>query len=91
MLFLHNGAPAHFSRTVCLFLDVHYPHRWMGRRGPQTWPARSPDLTPLDFYLWGRMKKLAYAEEIGSQEHLRQCIHGAVNTIRVDPGNFERV
>jgi len=29
-----------------------YPNRWIGRGEPQNWPARSPDLTPLEFFLW---------------------------------------
>ena len=24
------------------------------------WPARSPDMTPLNFYLWGRLKNAVY-------------------------------
>jgi hypothetical protein len=27
--------------------------RWIGRVGFTEWPARSPDLTPLHFFLWG--------------------------------------
>jgi hypothetical protein len=26
---------------------------WMGHGGPGNWPARSPHLNPLDFWLWG--------------------------------------
>ena len=28
-----------------------------GRGGPLEWPARSPDLTPMDFWLWGYLKE----------------------------------
>lgn len=28
--------------------------------GPDTWPARSPDLNPLDFYFWGQLHQLFY-------------------------------
>ncbi|EFN75683.1 hypothetical protein EAI_05404, partial [Harpegnathos saltator] len=24
------------------------------------WPARSPDLNPLDFYFWGALKAIVY-------------------------------
>ncbi|KOC60757.1 hypothetical protein WH47_06903 [Habropoda laboriosa] len=34
------------ARTV---LDRMIKERWIGRRGTVRWPARSPDLTPLDF------------------------------------------
>lgn len=51
IIFQHDGAPAHFSRQVRDFLDAHYPERWMGRGGPIIWPARSPDLNVLDFFM----------------------------------------
>ncbi|KAJ4426512.1 hypothetical protein ANN_27326 [Periplaneta americana] len=51
--FLHDGAPAHFSRTARRYLDRRFPDRWIGRGGPIAWSPRSPDLNPLDFYLWG--------------------------------------
>ncbi|PNF43619.1 hypothetical protein B7P43_G03107, partial [Cryptotermes secundus] len=31
----------------------NFGNREIGRGGPITWPPRSPDLTPLDFFLWG--------------------------------------
>ncbi|KAJ4449220.1 hypothetical protein ANN_00617 [Periplaneta americana] len=53
--FLHDGAPAHFSSTARRYLDRRFPDRWIGRGGPIAWPPRSPDLNPLDFYLWGHL------------------------------------
>jgi hypothetical protein len=55
--FQQDGAPAHFGLQVRQFLDREFPNRWIGRRGAIEWPARSPDLNPLDFYLWGGYKK----------------------------------
>ena len=34
------------------------------------WPARSLDLTPLDYFLWGHMKSLDYETSVDSQEDL---------------------
>lgn len=48
--FQQDGAPPHFARTVREFLDEVFPGRWIGRRGSIEWPARSPDLTPMDFF-----------------------------------------
>lgn len=56
MWYQHDGAPAHQSRNVVTWLHEHYNERWIGRTGPIHWPARSPDLNPLDFYLWGDFK-----------------------------------
>ncbi|KOX71830.1 hypothetical protein WN51_03641 [Melipona quadrifasciata] len=42
------------------------------------WPARSSDLTLLDFYLWGTLKQKIYSTEVTSYENLVQCIKNAV-------------
>jgi hypothetical protein len=31
---------------------------WMGRQGPVSWPNSSPDLSPLDFFLWEHITNL---------------------------------
>lgn len=54
--FQQDGAPAHYARLVRQYLDIVFPNRWIGRLGPRAWPPRSPDLTPLDFFLWGFLK-----------------------------------
>jgi hypothetical protein len=41
----------------------------------------SPDITLLDFYLWGRLKLLVYAGNVQSVAHLWKRIIGACNTI----------
>ncbi|PSN47052.1 hypothetical protein C0J52_09366 [Blattella germanica] len=33
---------------------------WIGQRGPIEFRPRSPDLTPMDFYLWGTVKDQVY-------------------------------
>ena len=53
MYFQHHGAPPHSSREVRNFLNYRFPGRWIGRGGPHNWPARSPDLSPLDYCVWG--------------------------------------
>lgn len=56
VIFQQDGAPAHFARIVRQYLDLVFPNRWIGRSGPILWPPRSPDLTALDFFLWGFLK-----------------------------------
>lgn len=50
--FQHDGAPPHFHRDVQNYLNEWMENRWMGRGGPIAWPARSPDMTLLDYFLW---------------------------------------
>ena len=44
-------------------------------------PPRSPDLTPLDFYLWGTFKNTMYATKLQKLEELRDQIEHAINDI----------
>lgn len=82
MIYQHDGCPAHYSRQVREWLDSNYPDRWIGRGGPIPWPARCPDLTPCDYYLWGHMKELVYTTPINSEEELRERILNAADQIK---------
>jgi len=83
MWFQHDGAPAHFSLEVRRHLNLTFPNRWIGRGGPVAWPPRSPDLNPLDFYVWGAMKNHVYATEVDDIQTLRERIGEAANEIRL--------
>jgi hypothetical protein len=79
--FKHDGAPPHFSRNVQGILNRMYPNRWIGRGGLRHWPARSPDLNPLDFFLWGYVKNVVYNRPIHNEEDLRNRLQEAFGTI----------
>lgn len=89
IIFQHDGAPPHFGRLVKNYLDEVYPNSWIGQNGPIHWPARSPDLTPLDFYLWGTMKQYVYGVEIESRDHLITRIGEAAIHIRQQLSNMD--
>lgn len=78
----HDGAPAHFSNIVRGFLNANYRRRWIGRGGPVSWPPRSPDLNPLDFFLWGRMKTLVYETPVENEMDLVARIEAAAAAIQ---------
>lgn len=84
VFYQHDGAPAHFTWTVRQHLDAEYPQCWVGRGGPIQWPPRSPDLTPLDFFLWGRIKSLVYFNETTSAEDLKNRIVVAFEKVKND-------
>ena len=50
----------------------------MGRYGPIRWPARSPDLNPLDFFLWGYCKEIIYRQPPENIEELNDKLHHAI-------------
>ena len=51
LYFQHDGAGSHHATVVGECLDKKFLGRWIGRRGPFDWQARSPALTPFDFFL----------------------------------------
>lgn len=84
LTFQQDGAPPHYAVYVRQFLDEHFPGRWIGRRGPVEWPPRSPDLNPLDFFLWGHLKSRVYATKPETLEVLRQRIVEECQSIAPD-------
>ncbi|KAH1017045.1 hypothetical protein HUJ05_007773 [Dendroctonus ponderosae] len=49
-----DGAPPHYYCGVRQFLNANFQNRCIGRNGFENSPPRSPDLTPLDFFLWDK-------------------------------------
>jgi hypothetical protein len=46
------------------------------------WPPRSPDLNTCDFYLWGKLRSVAYANNLHILEALKQNIREAIYNIQ---------
>jgi hypothetical protein len=88
--FMHDGAPAHFSRVVRDVLNSTYHNRRIGREGPTAWTPSSSDLHPLDFCLWGHLKALVYAAPVHNVETLHQRVVNACQAIRNYPRIFQR-
>lgn len=76
-----DGAPAHFHIAVRNFLNQRFENRWIGRGGPHNWPARSPDLTCVDFFLWGYVKNIVYEIPPTTRENMENRILSAFQTI----------
>lgn len=88
--FMHEGAPAHFSQSVEAVLHNAYHDNRIDRAEPVAWPRRSPDLTPLDFYLWGHIKTLVYSDPIENEKtHYHPNFYACQATCN-RPGTFER-
>jgi len=85
MYFQHDGASPHYTWRVREYLNDYFPNRWLGHGGPVALPPRSPDLTPLDFYLWGHMKTLVYETKVNSKAELCHHIFAAAEHIRNHP------
>lgn len=82
--FQQDGAPPHFAVIVRKWLNDHFRCNWIGRGGPTAWPARSPDLTPLDFFLWGYIKSKVYANRPRNIEELKFNIASIARSISTE-------
>jgi len=65
-------------------LDAAFPNRWIGRDGPTPWPPRSPDITPLNFFLWGYVKDKVFSTPVPDIANLKARITDAFATITED-------
>lgn len=82
--FQQDGAPPHYGIHVRHYLDAIFDNRWIGRRGHIEWPARSPDLNPLDFFLWGHLKSVVYKNRPQNLEELKNRIREQIRAIPAD-------
>ncbi|GFW70285.1 uncharacterized protein TNCV_5131111 [Trichonephila clavipes] len=67
--------------TIDLFKDT-FGDRLISRFGPVNWPPRYCDLTPLDYFLWGYVKSLVYADKPQTLDHLEDNIRHVIADIR---------
>jgi hypothetical protein len=84
-------APPYFLRIVRQHLNQTFGEQWIGRGGPFSWPARSPDLNPMDILLWGHLRSSVYSSPVSDLEVLQQRVENACQKIGLKPGIFDRV
>jgi hypothetical protein len=84
----HDGAPPHYGREVTTYLNHKFRGRWIGRGGPVTWPPRSPDLYPLDFFVWVVFKSIVYRR--GKPENREQLVARTQNAFEGFTNDFPR-
>ena len=61
-----------------------FPDRWIGCDGSIPWPPRPPDITPLNFFLWGYIKDIVYRTTVRYINDLQHRIIEAIDTVAVD-------
>lgn len=85
-LYQQDGAPPHYSINARAILDKQLAGRWIGRRGPIEWPARSPDLSVCDYWLWAYLRSQVYTngETFRSVADLRAKITEEIENIPMD-------
>ncbi|GFY13566.1 putative LOC100569746 [Trichonephila clavipes] len=87
--FQQDGATCHTARATIDLLKDTFGDRLISRFGPVNWPLRSCDLTPLDYFLWGYVKSLVYADKPQTLDYLEDNIRRVIADIR--PQMLEKV
>ncbi|GFV08174.1 transposable element Tc3 transposase [Trichonephila clavipes] len=80
--FQQDGATCHTARATIDLLKDTFGNHLISRFGPVNWPPRSCDLTPLDYFLWGYVKSLVYADKPHTLDHLEDNIRRVIADIR---------
>lgn len=83
IVFQQDGAPPHSVVAVTNYLNQRF-NEWIGRNAPIKWPPNSPDLTPMDAFLWGTLKDRVNANTIENTERLKELIRTEILILNED-------
>ena len=87
---LQDGAPPHRRRIVFEGLEELFQDRVIALNRQVEWPPRSPDLTPLDFFLWGYLKSKVYQTPPVSLDDLEERIRRELDILKQDRAMVRR-
>ena len=80
-IYQKHGATSHWGSPVSRYFDVTFSNRWIERHGPTPWPPRSPDITPLHFFLCGYVKDKVFSTPVADITNWKARITDAFATI----------
>ena len=83
-MFMQDGATAHTVNAVLDFLKTVFGDNLISRRSFYPWPARSPDLNPCDYFLWGYLKGKVFRSNPQTIEELKNNISTEMAAITSD-------
>ncbi|KAJ3650158.1 hypothetical protein Zmor_021863 [Zophobas morio] len=76
-----DGATAHTARATLEYLQQHYDDRVISLGVQHAFPPRSPDLTPLDFSIFGYLKDKVFQRQMNNLAELQHEIERWVQSI----------
>ena len=82
--FQQDGAPCHTSKLSMACLEEKFPSRLISAKSEFPWPACSPDLNPLDYFLWGHVKSKVFESDPQNTEELKEAVMEAIASVPVD-------
>ena len=79
--FQQDGAPCHAAISTLGMLRRIFGNRVISRRTDNPWPARSPDLNPCDFFLWGYVKNQVFSDSPETVAELKDQIRQKLSQV----------
>lgn len=83
MWYQQNGALPHTAHETIDYLKSVFGDRIISKKTKIKWPARSFDLSPLDFFLWGYLKDRVYQNRPETLDDLKTNIEYQISEITV--------
>ena len=90
-LLMQDGAPPHTAKNSLDWISANFQQRVVSLKTNFEWAPYSPDLNPLDFFLWGHLKDVVYRETPATIEDLKDCISNHIRQIDADKDLCARV
>ncbi|XP_071054645.1 uncharacterized protein [Onthophagus taurus] len=84
IFYQHDGAPPHNGYLVSNFFENIFNGQWIANNGPFLWPPRLPDLSVLDYFIWGTIKNQVYSTTLTTQENCMERVRNAFNNLNPD-------
>jgi hypothetical protein len=83
--FQQDEATSDTAKIAMNIVRPLFPGHLISRYGDIAWPARSPELSVCDFYLWGNLKSVVYcAPSPHTNQELKLRIQEEISRIPVD-------
>ena len=82
--FQQDGATPHTAVETRKLLSEKFEDRLISLKASHIWAPHSPDLSPLDFFLWGYAKDNVYKNKPTSISELKQEITMFMRAISAD-------
>jgi hypothetical protein len=79
--FQQDGVTAHTASASMNVVPEMFPQHIISQYGDVQWPARSPDLSPCGYFLWGYLKSKVYSTRPMTIEDQKQRIRDEISAI----------
>ena len=83
----------HCTNQVMTYLGRQFGDRVWSRKAEQgvNWPSRSPDLNPLDYWVWAYLKSKVYFPKPQNLDQLESAISREIEILNSKPDLLKRV